>query len=198
MLEQFDFNKISSLVDRVEDMWTPPEAEESFRRIYAEAIIRCDMHFNNMQFQLTENNELMAIACASRKGDEISAEEWWNGTYKNLSPQQQSSFNLCRDYLSMMDKKVYKFMKDDDVKLDLFISTKKGWGKKILDEAILYFKQLGFKNLFLWTDCECNVDWYFSHGYELIDEDVYEPFSTESEEYKMFIFKKKLTQPFSS
>lgn len=192
MLEQFDFNKISSLVDRVKDMWTPPAAEEAFRRVYAESIIRQDMHFNNMQFQLVENSELMAIACASKKGDKISAEEWWNATYKKLNSQEQFSFNLSRAYLSMMDEKAYSFMQDDDVKLDLFISTKKGWGKKILDEAILYFKQQGFKNLFLWTDCECNVEWYFSHGYELIDEDVYEPFSSESEEYKTYIFKKKL------
>ena len=60
------------------------------------------------------------------------------------------------------------------------------------DEAIEYFKQQGFKNLFLWTDSDCNVGWYVSHGYELADEGTYAPFSTETEEYKTFIFKKKL------
>lgn len=193
MLEKFDFNKMSALVDRVKDMWTPPNAEESFRRIYAEAVIRQDMHINNLQFQLVENGELRAVACASRKGDEISSKEWWEEKYKSLAPDQQFSFNLSRDYLLMMDKKAYCFMTDDDVKLDLFISTKTGWGKKILDEATEYFKQQGFKNMFLWTDCDCNVDWYFSHGYELVDEDIYQPFSTEEEPYKTFVFKKKIS-----
>lgn len=192
MLEKFEFNRISALVDRVKDMWTPHEAEESFRRIYAEVVIRQDMHENNMQFQLVENDELMAIACASKKGDKVSSEIWWKETYEKLTPQQQFSFRLCREYLTMMDEKAYSFMQEDDVKLDLFISTKKGWGAKILNEAMEYFKQQGFKNLFLWTDCECNVDWYFSHGYELVDEDVYEPFSSENEDYKTYVFKKKI------
>lgn len=192
MLEQFDFDKISALVDRVKDLWTPPEAEESFRRIYAEAVIRQDMHANDMQFQLVKNGKLMAVACASKKGDKISAEAWWQEQYRKLTAEQQFSFNLSREYLCMMDEKAYGFMNDDDVKLDLFISTQKGWGKKILDEAIEYFKQQGFRNLFLWTDSDCNVGWYVSHGYELADEGTYAPFSTETEEYKTFIFKKTL------
>jgi len=44
----------------------------------------------------------------------------------------------------------------------------------------------------LWTDSDCNVKWYVSHGYELVDKGVYEPFSNDDEEYKTFIFKRKI------
>lgn len=193
-LEKFDFNNMNFLVDRVKDLWSAPDSEDSFRRIYAEQVIRMDMHENNYQFQICENNELRAIACASRKGDKVSSENWWNAQYEKLSSEQQFSFKLSREYLSMMDKKAYSFMGENDIKLDLFISTKTGWGKKILEPVMEYFKQQGFKNLYLWTDCECNVDWYFDHGYELVEEDVYEPFSTENENYKTYIFKKEITK----
>lgn len=193
-LEKFDFNNMNFLVDRVKDLWSAPDSEDSFRRIYAEQVIRMDMHENNYQFQICENNELRAIACASRKGDKVSSENWWNAQYEKLSSEQQFSFKLSREYLSMMDKKAYSFMGENDIKLDLFISTKTGWGKKILEPVMEYFKQQGFKNLYLWTDCECNVDWYFDHGYELVEEDVYEPFSRENENYKTYIFKKEITK----
>jgi len=181
-----------ALVDRVKNLWTPHDAEENFKRIYAEAVIRQDMHDNQMQFQLTENGQLRAIACASIKGEKNSAEIWWQEQFKKLTPDQQFSFNLSRDYLNLMDEKAYSFMNEDDVKLDMFISIKTGWGKKILKEATDYFRQQGFKNLFLWTDSDCNVEWYVSHGYELVDEGVYEPFSNDDEEYKTFIFKRKI------
>lgn len=191
-LEPFDFKNMCILVDRVKDLWTPPDAEEGFKKIYAEAVIRQDMHENDLQFQLTENGLLRSVVCASRKNDENSSKVWWNEVYKNLSAQQQFSFNLSREYISMMDKKTYAFMNGDDVKLDLFISAKKGWGKKLLNLATDYFCRLGFKNLYLWTDCDCNVEWYFSNGYELIDEDVYDIFSSETEKYKTYVFRTKL------
>lgn len=190
-LEQFDFKYMPALVDRVYNLWTPPKAEEHFRRIYAESIIRQDMHANNMQFQLTENDQIMAIACASRKGEQNSAGPWWNEQFTKMSDEQKISFNMGREYIAFMDKKTFAFMNDDDVKLDMFISTKQGWGKKVLEGAIANFKQAGFKNLFLWTDEECNVDWYIAHDYELVNQDIYELFSSE-EDYKTFIFKKKL------
>lgn len=190
-LEQFDFKYMPTLVERVYNLWTPPQAEESFKRLYAESIIRQEMHSNNMQFQLTKDGKIMAIACASRKNEHNSAGPWRNEQFAKLSDSQKVAFDMNRDYIALMDKKAFDFMTEDDVKLDIFISTEKGWGKKLLDDAIAYFKQMGFKNLFLWTDTECNVDWYISHNYELVDEDIYEPFSSE-EDYKTYIFKMKL------
>jgi len=191
-LEPFDFRNMPALVERIKDLWAPLDAEEHFRQIYAESVIRQDMHDNEMQFQLTENGQLRAIACASRKGEKNSAEVWWQEQFKTLSRDQQVMFNHCRNYLNRMDEKAYGFMNNDDVKLDMFISIKTGWGKKLLNEAIEYYSQQGFKNLFLWTDCECNVDWYFSHGYELVDEGVYEPFSKKDEDYKTYVFMRKI------
>lgn len=189
--ELFDFKNMPALVNRVYDLWCPPDSDEAFKRIYVEGIIRLDMHKNNFQFQITENNQLKAIACASKKGEKNGAAQWWDEKYKNLTESQKYSFKLCREYLSLMDQKTFAFMNDDDVKLNLFISIEKGWGKTLLDNAISIFKNEGFKNMFLWTDCECNVDWYFQHGYELVDEDTYEPFSRD-EDYKTYVFKKNL------
>lgn len=166
-LEQFDFKYMPALVERVYNLWTPPQAEEKFRWIYAESIIRQNMHANNMQFQLTENGQFMAIACASRKGDKNSAGPWWNEQFSKLSDEQKISFNMGREYIAYMDKKTFAFMNENDVKLDMFISTKKGWGKKL------------------------NVDWYINHNYELVNEDIYELFSSE-EDYKTYVFKMKL------
>lgn len=190
-LEQFDFKYMPALVERVYNLWSPPLADEHFRWIYVESIIRQDMHGNNMQFQLTDEGQIKAVACASLKGEQNSAGPWWNEQYSKLSQNQKLSFNMGREYIGLMDKKAYGFMSDGDVKLDMFISTEKGWGKKLLDAVMNEFRHRGFKNMFLWTDEECNVDWYISHNYELIAEDVYEPFSRE-EDYKTYIFKMKL------
>ena len=197
-LEAFDFNNINQVVNRVTDCWGLQNAPQNIRRLYAEAVVRLDMHDNKMQFQLTnpmlpsQKASLMAIACSSTKNEKPNADIWWNKIFPMLNSRQQQAFSTCRNYLAMMDQKVYSLMTQTDVKLDLFISTAPGWGKKLLNPVFDFYRQQGFKTVYLWTDCECNVDWYFKNNYQLVNKESYEPFSHNGQEYWTYIFKKAL------
>ena len=192
-LEKFDFKYIPSLVDRLVELWSPPVDDMEFRRTYVEAIIRQNGADNDMQFMMTENNELCAIAFAEKKGEHNSAGSWWQSVYDGLkNSDYQKMLSVSKSYLSMMDEKTFSYMTDEDVKLSLFVSTKAGWGKTILDEAKAYYRKKGFKTMFLWTDCDCNVDWYFSHGYQLVEEGIFDGFSRAGEGYKIYVFKMAL------
>lgn len=192
-LEKFDFIHMPSLVDRLVELWSPPVDDMEFRRTYVEAIIRQNGADNDMQFQMTENGELCAIAFAERKGEHNSAGQWWQNVHDNLkNPEYQKMLSVSRSYLTMMDEKTFSYMTDEDVKLSLFVSTKAGWGKKILDAAKDYYSAKGFKTMYLWTDCDCNVDWYVSHGYQLVEEGTFDGFSRPGEDYKIYVFKMAL------
>lgn len=188
-LEQFDLKYIPVLVDRLVPLWSPPVDDMDFRRLYVEAIIRQNGAENDMQFQMTENGELCSIVFASKKGEHNSAGTWWKKTFDGLPSDFQKPLSVSRNYLSSMDEKTYSYMNDDDIKLSLFVSTKSGFGKLILDEAKILFKNRGFKNMYLWTDCDCNVDWYMKNGYTLVEEGTFDAFSRKDEEYKTYIFK---------
>lgn len=190
-LEEFNPENIPQIVNRVFDLWSPDYDDDNFRRTYVEMVVRHNIAENDMQFQLTENGKLRAITFAEKKDEENSIENWYQDQYKKLSADQQIYFRNGREYLHMMDKKTFAYMNEDDVKLSLFVSLQAGYGKEILSQAMEFFRSRGYKNMFLWTDCECNVDWYFQHGYELVDESIYEPFSYD-EDYKTYVFKKEL------
>ena len=91
-----------------------------------------------------------------------------------------------------LDERTLDLMNEDDIKLSLFVSRKPGAGSKILELTCERLKTEGWKNLYLWTDCDCNWQWYIKHGFTLVQEDIYEPFSSENEDYKTYIFKHKL------
>lgn len=194
ILEKFDFSNtkfLNAIIDRVVELWSPQTDDMTFRRLYVEAIIRQNAADNDMQFQLSENGELCSIAFASRLGEHTPWYDWWQEKFNSLPEEYQKMLTVSREYLSMMDEKTYRYMNRDDVKLSLFVSTKSGWGKPVLENAMNFFRSRGFKNLYLWTDCECNVDWYINRGYELVEEGTYEPFSYD-EPYKTYIFRKML------
>lgn len=209
ILKQFDEKYISSLVNRLLPLWNVPGESEDFNRRYVEMIIRTNMHINDMQFMMTEKtagktsiSELKAIAFAAAKSDKSDG-SWFFKFLEEASSRERNIFQTGRRYLNYMEEKTFSLMKNDDVKLCLFVSMERGWGSRILSEAVKEFKARGYKNMLLWTDCECNVQWYFDNGWELLSEEEYEPFSRgtggsgektgdDRKQYMTYIFKKEI------
>ncbi|MBQ0003424.1 MAG: hypothetical protein KBT21_07780 [Treponema sp.] len=189
-LEKFNSKYIPQIVERVKPIWTPQDASDDFKKLYAEAIVRQNGADNDMQFMHTDGGRLLAVTFSETKNETNSAGEWLKKVFENSTDKEKKILGVSRDYLSMMDQKTFSYMTDSDVKLSLFVSIAKGEGKKILDETIAFYKSRGFKNMYLWTDCDCNVDFYFNHGYELVEEGTYDAFSRPEEEYKTYVFKK--------
>ena len=209
ILKQFDEKYIPSLVNRLLPLWNVPGESEDFNRRYVEMIIRTNMHINDMQFMMTEKtagktsiSDLKAIAFAAAKSDKSDG-FWFFKFLEGASSRERNIFQTGRRYLNYMEEKTFSLMKNDDVKLCLFVSLERGWGSRILSEAVKEFKARGYKNMLLWTDCECNVQWYFDNGWELVNEEEYEPFSRETggsgektgddiKQYMTYIFKKEI------
>lgn len=209
ILKQFDEKYIPTLVNRLLPLWNVPGESEDFNRRYVEMIIRTNMHINDMQFMMTEKtagktsiSELKAIAFAAAKSDKSDG-SWFFKFLEDASSRERNIFQTGRRYLNYMEEKTFSLMKDDDVKLCLFVSLEMGWGSRILSESVKEFKARGYKNMLLWTDCECNVQWYFDNGWELLSEEEYEPFSRgtggsgektgdDRKKYMTYIFKKEI------
>ena len=186
----FTMANLSQIVDFVKPMWTFSEWEESFRNCYAEAILRNSYFENELAFQTIKENRLYSALFLQRLSDKNNFEQWLFANSTHFDEQKKASIKLCGEYLSYMDTKVYHLMKDTDIKLSLFVGLQKGWGKILFDEIWLYLKSSGYKNMYLWTDCECNWEWYLKNGFTLIEESVYEPYTTKTRIYTTYIFKK--------
>jgi hypothetical protein len=204
---EFDLKNIPRIVDLVETMWAPPEAEKSFRRLYAEFVVQSNISEYEYSIQglkekaeVAEENPFAAAAFATKKhfdSEKKQLDKWFNEATcngKNLTEEQKNSFKLSRTFLDLMDSRVYELMEKDDIKLALFVSLKKGCGNPLLERFKADLAGQGFKNMYLWTDCECNYEWYFKHGFELVEKAVYEPFSSPQEPYYTFVFRQNLVK----
>ena len=130
IIEPFKIENICKIVETVKPIWTFCEWEESFRNFYAERIIRDNLFNNNMNFQLLSENEkeLLAIIFFQKKTDTNDVNEWILKNWEKFDEEQKNSVNICSDFLKTMESKVHALMNDDDIKLSLFVSLKKGEG----------------------------------------------------------------------
>lgn len=193
IIKAFDKKNLSQIVDFVKPMWSFSEWEDNFRRFYVEIILRNSFFENGLTFQITDNENPQRLCSAmffQKKSDSNNLQKWLLENSENYSEVQKQSVNLCAEYLEFMDSKVHTLMTQNDIKLSLFVGLKKGFGSVIFGELWNYLKNQGYKNMYLWTDCECNWKWYLKEGFSLIEEIVYEKFNDENGEYKAYIFKK--------
>ncbi len=201
-LESFNFENLPLLVDVVEPLWCPSIGSAEFKRFNVEYIIRNNIWENDYRFQLmgsdektdsaATGNEIVSASFFARKKDICRADEWFSRECNRFPEEWRAASAMSKTYLTMMDERTLSLMNDDDIKLSLFISRKPGAGSTILEKACEKLRAEGWKNLYLWTDCECNWQWYTDHGFTLLQEATYEPFSTKDEDYKTYIFMRKL------
>ena len=192
-LKPFDFKNIPSMLDILTPMWCAPYGDGEYRRFSVEHIIRNNIFENDYRFQLVEENsgDFLSAAFFARKSDENMARQWLQENF-HYPKEAMIPLEYSRNYIDEMDEKTRSLMNEKDIQLTLFVSTKPGAGSRILEELYLKLKDEGWQNMFLWTDCDCNWQWYEKHGFTLISQDVYELFSEGGRDYITYIFKKPL------
>ena len=196
-LSRFDMKNLPQVVDVVLPLWAPPSADEDFVRLDVEFIVRNNIYQPRLSFQLADkkrspDNELLSAAFFTLKDGANTARAWLEENSRACSDSQKASLEMVKAYLEYMDKKELSFMNADDIKLSLYVSRKRGMGAALLEKLLPRLAAKGYKNLYLWTDSDCNWKWYVNHGYLLVSQEVYAPFSGPGRDYTTFVFKKPL------
>lgn len=189
ILQPFDDKNIPLLVKAVTPSWSMVNWENSFRDVDIEFIIRNGIFYNEFALQLQNDKELLAVAFVEKQNETNDALNWLQNNKKELTENEEKGLNLVVQYLQEMDSRVHDFMTKDDVKLSLFISLKSGYGEKIFQKLKELLKKKNYKSLYLWTDSDCNYNWYPKHGFSLVEERPYSQFSTDETDFKTYIFK---------
>ena len=196
-LSRFDMKNLPQVVDVVLPLWAPPSDDEDFARLDVEFIVRNNIYQPRLSFQLADkkrspDNELLSAAFFTLKDGANTARAWLEENSRACSDSQKASLEMVKAYLEYMDKKALSFLKSDDIKLSLYVSRKRGMGAALLEKLLPRLAAKGYKNLYLWTDSDCNWKWYVNHGYLLVSQEVYAPFSEPGRDYTTFVFKKPL------
>ncbi len=196
-LSRFDMKNLPQVVQVVLPLWAPPSDDEDFVRLDVEFIVRNNIYQPRLSFQLADkkrspDNELLSAAFFTLKDGANTARAWLEENSRACSDSQKASLEMVKAYLEYMDKKELSFMNADDIKLSLYVSRKRGMGAALLEKLLPRLAAKGYKNLYLWTDSDCNWKWYVNHGYLLVSQEVYAPFSEPGRDYTTFVFKKPL------
>lgn len=199
-IEPFDSKYIPEIVRWVTPLWTMMEwdadvSEKTSHKkqdLDVEFIVRHNIFSNEFALQLVCEEELQAVAFAAEKDEENQAIQWLATESEKLSEKERHSLQQVVDYLEEMDEKTCSFLEKGAVRLTLFASCQRGCGSVILLQLEERLRRAGFKTMYLWTDSDCNHQWYPNHGFTLVEAQRNETFSTPEKNFMTYIFKKQL------
>lgn len=203
-IEPFDLKYLKEVVDWVRPIWIMVDWKSSVSTVDGEKsvstvdldvefIVRHNIFRNEFALQLVEGERVLAVAFAARKGEENDALQWLSRQEQKLAEEEAAGMAQVVDYLEDMDRRTCRHIGDDDIRLTLFASVEPGYGHVILAELEQRLRRCGFKSMYLWTDSDCNHQWYPHHGFTLVEEAKNEAFSTPQRSFMTYIFRKELT-----
>ena len=189
-VSMMDFDTGTSMMDF--DAEVSEKLSNKKQDLDVEFIVRHNIFYNEFALQLVQEKKLQAVAFAARKEEKNNALQWLEANNQNLSAKEAESLQRVVEYLEHMDAKTCSVMEKDDIRLTLFASNQRGCGSLILQQLEERLRRAGFKAMYLWTDSDCNHQWYPRHGFELVEMARNENFSTPEKNFMTYIFCKKL------
>ena len=119
-------------------------------------------------FSITDE-ELKAFLLAFTPQDSYMGSNFEDKIKLLTNKEQKTAIELF-GYLEVCGNNIKNIINHDDIILGLFVSTKKGCGKQLLEKLKAACKKHGKKNLYLWTDTTCDHEYYKKNNFILCNE----------------------------
>ena len=190
VIEPENLNAVVSLADRCWGHYYT-DFGEVYARTMAECLVRDAYTDRELALKICEGGELLGVAIASPAGVAADIEQWAAERMAAMSSEECEWFCRMRDYMEEADSKTLALMDSDDAKMSLFISVRRGCGRRLLETMMQRLRGRGMKRLYLWTDDSCTHEYYPSHGFRLVASYADSRYSTPQEPFRTYIYCKK-------
>ncbi|WP_239414071.1 MULTISPECIES: hypothetical protein [Bacteroidaceae] len=165
---------------------------EDYLLCIAECIVRHNFTDADLSLKISDEEGVKGLIFGTRKGKIVDLSDWVKKQSENLSPIEKDLLETLCEYMDEADRNTLARMSDEDVKLSLFVSTRKGCGRELLNAITEEFRKHRFRKMFLWTDTSCDHDYYPTHGFTLATTYRDRHYSTEEKDYMTYIYWKPI------
>ncbi len=135
------------------------------------------------------DDKFCGFLLACKKSDTSSTSHKYLDLAQGLPCDEKKIAIETINFFKDCTNKTRNIMTPNDIMLGLFVSAKRGFGKKLLAELKQTCLKNGLKNIYLWSDTTCDHDYYPSHGFQLVETSEYK---VGENIIKAMIFKKEI------
>lgn len=194
IIQPFDMANIDIVAAMLDKMWKKDffsDIEHSFE-LSREVVLNL---FYDPQLALQacdDDGTLQAIAFARMKDGVNTSEQWIEDFLVDKDDEERQNVLEATFYLLRTERDLLNVMCDDSAKFSFLVSHKRGYAKALQEKLMSMLIDRGVRWTYHITDSTCSWQYFPRHGFERIHEELVEKFSTPTQPYYCYFYRKKI------
>lgn len=194
IIQPFDMANIDIVAAMLDKMWKKDffsNIKHSFE-LSREVVLNM---FYDPQLALQacdDDGTLQAIAFARMKDEVNTSEQWIEDFLMDKDDDERHNVLEATFYLLRTERDLLNVMCDDSAKFSFLVSHKRGYAKALQEKLMPMLIDRGVRWTYHITDSTCSWQYFPRHGFERIHEELVEKFSTPTQPYYCYFFRKRI------
>jgi hypothetical protein len=194
IIEPFDIGNIDIVAAILDNMWSKDIFKGIKHSFELSREVVLNMFFDQeLALQACDDDgKMQAVAFARMKYGVNTSDQWVENFLVDKDDEEREKVLEATGYLLRTESDLLDIMSEDSAKFSFLVSYRRGYAKALQERLRQMLIDRGVRWTYHITDSTCSWQYFQSHGFEKVHEELVEQFSTPAQPYYLYIYRKRI------
>lgn len=194
IIEPFDIGNIDIVAAILDKMWSKDifkGIKHSFE-LSREVVLNMFLDQELALQACDDDGKMQAVAFARMKSGVNTSDQWIEIFLEDKDDEEREKVLKATGYLLRTESDLLDIMSEDSAKFSFLVSYRRGYAKALQERLMQLLSNRGVRWTYHITDSTCSWQYFPSHGFEKVHEELVEQFSTPAQPYYLYMYRKRI------
>ena len=194
IIEPFNIGNIDIVAAILDKMWSKDIFKGIKHSFELSREVVLNMFFDQeLALQACDDDRKMqAVAFARMKNGVNTSDQWVENFLVDKDDEEREKVLEATGYLLRTESDLLDVMSEDSAKFSFLVSYRRGYAKALQERLRQMLSNRGVRWTYHITDSTCSWQYFPSHGFEKVHEELVERFSTPDQPYYLYMYRKRI------
>lgn len=194
IIEPFDIGNIDIVAAILDKMWSKDIFKGIKHSFELSREVVLNMFFDQeLALQACDDDgKMQAVAFARMKSGVNTSDQWVENFLVDKDEEEREKVLEATGYLLLTESDLLDIMSEDSAKFSFLVSYRRGYAKALQERLMQLLSNRGMRWTYHITDSTCSWQYFPSHGFEKVHEELVEQFSTPAQPYYLYMYRKRI------
>lgn len=194
IIEPFDIGNIDIVAAILDKMWSKDIFKGIKHSFELSREVVLNMFFDQeLALQACDDDgKIQSVAFARMKNGVNTSDQWVENFLVDKDDEEREKVLEATGYLLRTESDLLDVMSEDSAKFSFLVSYRRGYAKALQERLMQMLSNRGVRWTYHITDSTCSWQYFQSHGFEKVHEELVERFSTPAQPYYLYIYRKRI------
>ena len=194
IIEPFDIGNIDIVAAILDKMWSKDIFKGIKHSFELSREVVLNMFFDQeLALQACDDDgKMQAVAFARMKYGVNTSDQWVENFLVDKDDEEREKVLEATGYLLRTESDLLDIMSEDSAKFSFLVSYRRGYAKALQERLMQLLSNRGVRWTYHITDSTCSWQYFPSHGFEKVHEELVEQFSTPAQPYYLYMYRKRI------